>query len=329
MPVPRLDAITLKPATGQDLAFACRVAEAAMREYAVATFGKWDEAEVRQRSEENIRSGNLRIIERDGTPMGIQLVEREKDHIALQQIFLLPECQGTGVGSELVRRLMEESRASGLPLRLRVLRVNPAQRLYLRLGFRVVRMTDERYFMEYSAAASRRAVDSVRACDLPEASLLRKYQGEDGYADCYVVEVAGAVSQAEFVEAFYTTPLFKVERAMLGWFASRPSTDAQARQLANGSIDAFAAWRVEGRRTDQLLLADVMGRTRSWLMVAPIEGSAEARTRLYFGSAVVPEVDRNGKRTMGFVFRSLLVFHKLYSRALLASARSRLAGRTD
>jgi len=31
-----VNAVTLKPATEQDLAFACRVAEAAMREYAVA-----------------------------------------------------------------------------------------------------------------------------------------------------------------------------------------------------------------------------------------------------------------------------------------------------
>jgi len=170
-----------------------------------------------------------------------------------------------------------------------------------------------------------RGKDSVRPCEIPQASLLRKYQGPEGYADCYVVEVAGSVSHAAYVEAFYTTTLFKVERTLLGWFASRPSTDFQARQLADGSSDAFAAWRVEGRAPDQLLLADVSGQTRSWLMVVPIEGAAAARTRLHFGSAVVAGVDSTGKRTMGPVFRALLGFHKLYSRMLLASARSRVA----
>jgi len=187
-------------------------------------------------------------------------------------------------------------------------------------------MTDERYFMEYSEAATRRATAGVQPCELPEASLLRKYHGSDGYADCYCVEVAGSVSQAAFIEAFYTTTLFKMERFILEWLASRPSTDIEARHLANGTIASFAAWRVEGRSADQLLLADVTGRTKSWLMAAPIEGSVDARTRLYFGSAVVPSVNaKTGERRMGFVFRALLGFHRLYSRMLLGSARSRLA----
>lgn len=138
----------------------------------------------------------------------------------------------------------------------------------------------------------------------------------------------GAVSHAAFVEAFYTTALFKLERAILAAFAARSSTDAEARRLGEGRVESFAAWRVEGRAPDQLLLADFAGRTRSWLMVAPVEGANQG-TRLYFGSAVVPRVDRRtGERTMGGAFRALLGFHRLYSRQLLKAARSRiLAGR--
>jgi len=115
---------------------------------------------------------------------------------------------------------------------------------------------------------------------------------------------------------------------MLAWFVARPSTDLQARQLAEGSTDSFAAWRVEGRAPDQVLLADFMGRTRSWLMVAPAPGGAGAGTRLYFGSAVVPRRHTgHGRPRMGFAFHALLGFHKLYSRLLLQAARSRLLGR--
>ena len=65
--------------------------------------------------------------------------------------------------------------------------------------------------------------------------------------------------------------------------------------------------------------------TRSWLMVA---AAGENATRLYFGSAVVPVVDRkSGKSTMSFTFRALIGFHKLYSRALLRAAASRLDSR--
>jgi hypothetical protein len=51
-------------------------------------------------------------------------------------------------------------------------------------------------------------------------------------------------------------------------------------------------------------------------------------TKLFFGSAVVPIVDRrSGQRKMGFAFQALLGFHKLYSRMLLRAAVSRLARR--
>jgi hypothetical protein len=110
---------------------------------------------------------------------------------------------------------------------------------------------------------------------------------------------------------------------------SKPSTDAQAKQLAAGAIDSFAAWHVEKRSNDQLLLSDFRGRTRSWLMVAPLEAVNGARTRLYFGSAVIPvQSARTGKNTLGVVFRGLLGFHRIYSEVLLYAAKSRLRART-
>jgi hypothetical protein len=163
----------------------------------------------------------------------------------------------------------------------------------------------------------------IRGCDLPPHALLRRYAIKDGYADCYSLDVPGSVSQADYIEAFYTTWVFKLERLLLSWFASRPSTDAQANELAHARRTSFAAWNVEGREDDQLLLCDFLGNTRSWLMSVPSADGAS--TRLFFGSAVVARVDRRtGKRRMGFTFRALLGFHKLYSRVLLAAAARRV-----
>ena len=164
----------------------------------------------------------------------------------------------------------------------------------------------------------------VRRCDLPAAALLRAYGGPGGHADGYCVDVAGTVSQARFVEAFYTTWLFRIERALLAVFARRPSRAADARALATGAGEAFAAWTVEARTADQLLLAAMLGRTRSWLMTSPVEGN----TRLYFGSAVLPRRTSTGTGSMGVVFHSLLGFHAMYSRALLAAAVRRIARTT-
>ena len=157
-------------------------------------------------------------------------------------------------------------------------------------------------------------------CEIPAGTLLAGYVRAGAYADCYVTQVERPVSHAQYVEAFYTTALFKVERRLLRWLAARPSSDLDARLLARDDAQTFAAWKVESRAKDQLLLAS--GRTRSWLMVSPTGAS----TRLYFGSAVVPRV-RAGveESTLGWTFTLLLGFHKLYSRALLRAAQRRLS----
>lgn len=128
--------------------------------------------------------------------------------------------------------------------------------------------------------------------------------------------------------AFYTTPVFKLERLVLKLVVSRPSTDAQAAQLAEGNLETFAAWSVEERAENQLLLSDFHGRTKSWLMSAPFGDTENVGTRLYFGSAVVPSRNpRSGMAGPGLAFRLLLAFHKVYSKTLLRAARTRLERR--
>ena len=167
---------------------------------------------------------------------------------------------------------------------------------------------------------------SVRACAVPPHTLLHRYQDGNGFADCYVTELPGAVSQAQFIEAFYTSGFFKIERSLLTHLASRPASDADARQLAAGTARRFSAWTVEAQSDAELLLADFTGRTRSWLMAAAIlQDGVVVRTRLQFGSAIVPRAGAAaGSRDLGWLFHALLGFHKLYSRALLWAATRRL-----
>jgi RimJ/RimL family protein N-acetyltransferase len=168
------------------------------------------------------------------------------------------------------------------------------------------------------------AVSEVRACEVPPGTLLARYRDSGAYADCYATELPRSVSHPEFVHAFYTTGTFKLERAILR-LVSRPSTDADALELSRGERESFAAWTVEGRARNELLLCDYLGRTRSWLMVENFpDGGAGAR--LHFGSAVVPKKARGtAPASMGAPFNALLGFHKVYSRILLRAAASRLA----
>ncbi|MDY6948571.1 MAG: hypothetical protein SXG53_22950 [Pseudomonadota bacterium] len=163
---------------------------------------------------------------------------------------------------------------------------------------------------------------SIRTAELPSSALLRKYRHAGAYTDCYYVEVPGSSSLPRYVEAFYTTTVFKLERWLLTRFVAKPSSDLDARRVAHAEADSFAAWSVEERAPDQLLMCDFVERTRSWFMVEPMQGGS---TRLYFGTAVVPVRNRSGELALGAAYVSLMGFHKLYSRILLRAARSRLA----
>lgn len=161
----------------------------------------------------------------------------------------------------------------------------------------------------------------IRREPIPERALHAHYAREGAYLDCYATHVGRPVTFEEFIGAFYTTWLFKLERWILSWSVNKPSTDEQARELARGLRADFAAWTQEARVMDQLLMCDFSGSTRSWFMHAADNGG----TRLYFGSVVTSRRNpQTGRNELGRGFRLLLGFHKLYSRALLAAARSRL-----
>lgn len=75
------------------------------------------------------------IIELEQTPVGRMIVLRGGESITLVDIALLGEHRGKGIGGGLVRDLLQRGRDEKLPVRLQVLKTNPAARLYERLGF--------------------------------------------------------------------------------------------------------------------------------------------------------------------------------------------------
>jgi hypothetical protein len=171
-------------------------------------------------------------------------------------------------------------------------------------------------------------VFSITRESVPDDALLRTFRGGTHpqrwgrYADCFAVSVDRNVSLADFVFAFYTSPLFRIERGLLRLLINAPSSRADARAVADGTADKFAAWYVGQRTATQLLMCDRYERTRSWFRVAPMSGGG---TRLQFGSAVAARGGvRNDIPQRPAAFRLLLSFHVLYSQALLRVAKANL-----
>jgi GNAT superfamily N-acetyltransferase len=140
--------ISLRPAADSDAEFAFSALRASMRSYVEATWGAWDDPGQRQRFLESFVPATHRIIEESGRPIGCLAVDEYPDHVFLARIFLLPEAQGHGIGTRLVRTVRDSAHRRSLPVALTILKVNPARRLYERLGFTVVGETETHFRME-------------------------------------------------------------------------------------------------------------------------------------------------------------------------------------
>ena len=141
-----VDRIRLRPAKPEDREYLWRLHCATMQDYVDKTWG-WDAAWQRARFDESFDPLSLQIIEKDGAAVGYISVQSGGDEIFLAGIEIEPRQQNQGIATKLIKQLFAESDASHVPLRLRVLKINPARRLYERLGFQCTGETVTHYLM--------------------------------------------------------------------------------------------------------------------------------------------------------------------------------------
>jgi RimJ/RimL family protein N-acetyltransferase len=76
------------------------------------------------------------IIELSGEPIGRIVVDRLGSVLHLVDQAIVPRWRGRGVDTAIVRALMDEAQAAGVPVRVEgASESDPSLRLYLRLGF--------------------------------------------------------------------------------------------------------------------------------------------------------------------------------------------------
>lgn len=81
---------------------------------------------------------DFRIILREAHPIGRLYLARLPHEFRIIDLALLPAHRGAGIGTALLQEILREAAAAGKPVRLHVERLNPALRLYQRLGFTTV-----------------------------------------------------------------------------------------------------------------------------------------------------------------------------------------------
>lgn len=137
---------TLRPACDQDQDFVFSTYESALRPYVEWAWG-WDDAFQRSGFWSHHPLGQLRIVQVGGRRAGALHVEEQPTCHYVRTVFLHPEYQRQGIGGRLVMAEILRARGQGKPLHLKVIKANPARRLYLRLGFEVAGEDQATYSM--------------------------------------------------------------------------------------------------------------------------------------------------------------------------------------
>jgi len=137
--------VTLRPAVNADF-------EACRRTYFAETDWINERLQLKRDEQESMfrklwTPSQVCMIQADGVDVGwLQTVVSKSEHM-LGQIFVDAEFQRKGIGSEVLRRIVEEASRLQLPIRLAVVKFNPSRRLYERLGFKVTHEDERKVYM--------------------------------------------------------------------------------------------------------------------------------------------------------------------------------------
>lgn len=124
----------IRPASMTDVESVAELRAVVMRPD-LERLGRYDEHRVRQRFRDRFVPAHAWVIEVGGAFAGCVALRPAEDAHWLEHFFLAPQVQGQGVGSAVLRELLEQCDRDGILVRLNVLQGSQARRLYERHGF--------------------------------------------------------------------------------------------------------------------------------------------------------------------------------------------------
>lgn len=133
-----MEELSFRKAHTSDSEFVFTVKKAAFREYVEQVWG-WDDVYQKELHNRRFDSQDLRIIQFHGTDVGFLSTSSTPDTLKVNQLFILPEYQGKGIGSACMMRIVDNARLEGKSVALQALQVNTrGTAFYQRLGFLIV-----------------------------------------------------------------------------------------------------------------------------------------------------------------------------------------------
>lgn len=139
-------AYALRRATAADVEVLWHIQRTALGDYVEEVFGT-DAAAQRAYFDEHFEWWKHDLVLVEGAVVGFFCFERREDHVYLANVALLPSHQRRGLGARLLARVVASADENGLPVRLQVLRSNPARNFYERHGFELRGRTESHLLM--------------------------------------------------------------------------------------------------------------------------------------------------------------------------------------
>jgi len=90
----------------------------------------------------------VHIITLDGSDVGWLQTKTQDDGLFVAQLFVDVPVQRRGIGTEVMNRLIADAARANHAVLLTVVKINPAVRLYERLGFQITREDDRKFYMK-------------------------------------------------------------------------------------------------------------------------------------------------------------------------------------
>jgi GNAT superfamily N-acetyltransferase len=138
--------IALRAACDDDVAFARNLYFETMGEIIERLFG-WDESREEKNFARFFKLDEVRIITVDGQDVGWIQEQISQRNINLGSFYIAPTMQGRGVGTQVLRMLLEMAASESKSMTLAVVKINPARQFYEKRGFRTTHEDEHKFYM--------------------------------------------------------------------------------------------------------------------------------------------------------------------------------------
>ena len=145
------DRLSYRKARPWDMDWAYHVFKTGMQSYITRTWG-WNELFQEHSFFDTLPAASFVIASiatshQGDKDIGGYCLKRKPDHLYLEMLLLDPSWQRLGYGAAIMSEIMRKSANLDVPVRLSVLKINPAFHFYHRLGFIVETEDNIRYRM--------------------------------------------------------------------------------------------------------------------------------------------------------------------------------------